>query len=93
MTRAGSSAGQSSGLIIRRSVVRVHPGPLRKARYGGLSLSRLVRRSSKGSPRSQGERPERGTMEHSEQSEREVLSEAADEVLTWLSGLSQSGRS
>ena len=27
ITRAGSSAGQSSGLIIRRSVVRVHPGP------------------------------------------------------------------
>src|SRR5262249_55456821 len=35
-TRAGSSAGQSSGLIIRRSEVRVLPGPSRIPLSQGL---------------------------------------------------------
>ncbi len=38
-TRAGSSAGQSSGLIIRRSVVRVHPGPSKAPLARGFRMS------------------------------------------------------
>jgi hypothetical protein len=33
-SRARSSAGQSSGLIIRWSVVRVHPGPMEESGFG-----------------------------------------------------------
>ena len=47
--RARSSAGQSSGLIIRWSVVRVHPGPLSAAFSGGKCVWPPFRRPS--SPR------------------------------------------
>ena len=49
--RAGSSAGQSSGLIIRRSVVRVHPGPLESPRYGAVSVCAALQLGPNMAPR------------------------------------------